>query len=132
MVENELVRYSRAGDVFHYRWAARRCLRLIYPKSPISEIVIEGSKERHQAGEYIIDVAEYTDPTDDSPRGIAYFQLKHSTVRTDQLFQISDLIDTIEGFAKRYSEQFRKEGENRDSVKVFFLDCHKPADCRKF
>lgn len=120
MVENELVRYSRAGDVFHYRWAARRCLRLIYPKSPISEIVIESSKERHQEGEYIIDVAEYTDPTDDSSRGIAYFQLKHSTVRTDQSFQISDLKDAIEGFAKRYSEQFRKEGENRDSVKVSF------------
>lgn len=120
MVENELVRYSRAGDAFHYRWAARRCLRLIYPKSPISEIVIEGSKERHQAGEYIIDVAEYTDPTDDSPRGIAYFQLKHSTVRTDQPFQISDLQDTIEGFAKRYTEQFVEQRENQEPIKVSF------------
>ena len=79
-------------------------LEIDQPKSLISEIVIEGSKERHQAGEYIIDVAEYTDPTDDSPRGIAYFQLKHSTVRTDQPFQISDLLDTIEGIAKRYTE----------------------------
>ena len=24
----DLVGYSRAGDTFHYRWAARRCLRL--------------------------------------------------------------------------------------------------------
>lgn len=45
-MENELVRYSRAGDIFHYRWVARRCLRLISPKSLINQIVIEGSKEK--------------------------------------------------------------------------------------
>ena len=120
MVENELVRYSRAGDAFHYRWAARRCLRMIYPKSPHSLIVIEGSKERHQAGEYIIDVAEYTDQLEDSPRGIAYFQLKHSTVRKEQPFQVSDLKDTIEGFAKRYSDLIIYNSENQEPIKVSF------------
>jgi hypothetical protein len=30
---------------FHYRWAARRCLRMIEPNSRLKYIVIEGSKE---------------------------------------------------------------------------------------
>lgn len=101
-MENELVRYSRAGDVFHYRWAARRCLRMIYPRSLLRSIVIEGSSESKLAGEYIIDVAEYSDSDDDLRQQIAYFQLKHSTVRKDQDFNLSDLKETIEGFAKRY------------------------------
>ena len=58
--ENALVRYSRAGDKFHYRWAARRCLRMIDPRSPLQCITIEGSKESKAAGEYVIDVAEYS------------------------------------------------------------------------
>lgn len=56
--QNKLVGYSRAGDAFHYRWAARRCLRLIYPKSQLRHIIIEGSKEFVLAGEYVIDVAD--------------------------------------------------------------------------
>lgn len=58
-MENELVRYSRAGDVFHYRWAARRCLRMIHPNSSLNEITVESSKESKEAGEYVIDIAEY-------------------------------------------------------------------------
>ncbi len=55
----KLVKYSREGDVFHYRWAARRCLKLINPRSPLKSVVIEGSKENALAGEYVIDVADY-------------------------------------------------------------------------
>jgi len=58
-MDNELVRYSRAGDVFHYRWAARRCLRMIHPKSSLRRVVIEGSEESKIAGEYVIDVADH-------------------------------------------------------------------------
>lgn len=57
---NDLVAYSRAGDVFHYRWAARRCLKLIYPNSSLKSIVIEVSAEDEKAGEYVIDVTEYS------------------------------------------------------------------------
>ena len=100
-MENELVRYSRAGDVFHYRWAARRCLRMIYPKSLLQMVIIEGSKERKLAGEYVIDVAEYSDSPENDSQEITYFQLKHSTIRKDQPFNLSDLKDTVVGFAKR-------------------------------
>jgi hypothetical protein len=105
-MDNELVRYSRAGDAFHYRWAARRCLKMINPKSPLKYVVIEGSKERELAGEYVIDVAEYSGSDESDNQEIAYFQLKHSTVRKDKCFNLSDLKDTIKGFAKRYSGLF--------------------------
>ncbi|MDR3574177.1 MAG: hypothetical protein P4L50_09955 [Anaerolineaceae bacterium] len=120
MTENELVRYSRAGDAFHYRWAARRCLKMIYPNSPLTSVVIEGSKENEQAGEYVIDVAEYSNPIEDQPKSIAYFQLKHSTIRKEQPFRLSDLKDTIEGFAKRYSDIIIKESGNQELYKVSF------------
>lgn len=119
-MENELVRYSRAGDIFHYRWAARRCLRMIYPKSLLRCIKIEGSEEREMAGEYVIDVAEYSDSADNKSQEIAYFQLKHTTVRKEQPFNLSDLKETIEGFAKRFSELFCGKDEIHDLPKVTF------------
>lgn len=101
-MENDLVRFSRAGDEFHYRWAARRCLKLIHPQSLITCLTIEGSKEKKRAGEYVIDVAEYTKNAEDNREDILYFQLKHSTKRVDIPFTLSDLKDTICGFAKRF------------------------------
>lgn len=119
-MENELVRYSRAGDVFHYRWAARRCLKLIYPRSLLRYVMIEGSRKPDLDGEYVIDVAEYSDSVASDATDIAYFQLKHTTVRTGQPFSLSDLKDTIEGFAKRYAEHFCGKGENSDFLQVTF------------
>ena len=119
-MESELVRYSRAGDVFHYRWAARRCLRMIHPKSLVRCIVIEGSKERKLAGEYVIDVAEYSDLVEVNSQKIVYFQLKHTTVRKEQPFNLSDLKDTIKGFAERYSKLFCRAGETNNSPIVTF------------
>jgi hypothetical protein len=119
-MENHLVRYSRAGDVFHYRWAARRCLRLISPKSPLRQVVIEGSKERKKAGEYVIDVTEYSDSPEGHSQEVAYFQLKHTTVRKDQPFTLSDLKDTIVGFAERYSQHLSGETADQEFAKVSF------------
>lgn len=111
MMGNELVGYSRAGDVFHYRWAARRCLNMIHPKSQLSCIVIEGSLERKLAGEYVIDIAEYYSKNQDSSISkIDYYQLKHTTVQKENPFTLSDLEKTIQGFAKRFKEQCLKKG----------------------
>ena len=101
---NELVRCSRAGDVFHYRWAARRCLKLIYPKSTLNCIVIEGSKESKSRGEYVIDLTEYRRSTDCDEEEVTYFQLKHSTQRSNKFINLSELKNTIEGFSNRYSD----------------------------
>jgi hypothetical protein len=97
----DLVAYSRAGDTFHYRWAARRCLRLLDFGSNLKQITIEGSKEPKLGGEYVIDTAEYSS---DSLSGkcVEYFQLKHSTTQLDTHFTLSTLKGTIIGFADRF------------------------------
>ncbi|HDR7662879.1 MULTISPECIES: P-loop domain-containing protein [Bacillus cereus group] len=125
-MENELVRFSRAGDIFHYRWAARRCLRLIHPKSLVKEIIIEGSKEKKKAGEYVIDVAEYLDSDTDETECIAYYQLKHTTVRKNVLFNLSDLKDTLEGFAARYSAHLK--GKKVDKNITFTIVTNRPIN----
>ena len=93
---------TRAGDVFHYRWAARRCLRLIPSNTELQLVTIESSKENTLRGEFVIDFAEYERSRTDGSENIRYFQLKHTTVRADQPFTLSGLDDTIRGFAKRY------------------------------
>jgi len=99
-MSNDLVAYSRAGDVFHYRWAARRCLSLVHPNSTLQSIVIEGSEEIEKDGEYGIDVSEYY--TINDKKTIKYYQLKHTTQQKDTPFLISDLKQTFEHFAKRF------------------------------
>jgi hypothetical protein len=125
-VETDLVRYSRAGDVFHYRWAARRCLRMIHPKSQLRLIVIEGSKERKMAGEYVIDVAEYFELDDDNhDKVISYFQLKHTTARKEQPFNLSDLKGTMQGFAERFTEHSHNRASNSPKV-TFTIVTNRP------
>ena len=97
----DLVIYSRAGDTFHYRWAARRCLRLLDFNSNLYQITIEGSKESKLGGEYVIDTAEYS-ADDINDQSVEYFQLKHSTTQLDKNFTLSGLKETIEGFANRF------------------------------
>ncbi|HCA41774.1 MAG TPA: ATP-binding protein, partial [Bacteroidetes bacterium] len=97
------VAFSRAGDAFHYRWAARRCLQLVYPKSKLFQIIIEGSKEVKKKGEYVIDLTEYYKEDFDEEL-IKYYQLKHTTTRNDIPFELSDLKKTLNGFAQRYSQ----------------------------
>ncbi|RRJ90743.1 P-loop NTPase family protein [Flavobacterium macacae] len=109
---NDLVGYSRAGDVFHYRWAARRCLGLVLPNSALKKVIIEGSADLDKAGEYVIDVAEYSDNIVGNEK-INYYQLKHSTVQKEKPFKLSDFKKTLEGFALRYTQHSRKK-ENFD------------------
>src|ERR1700748_1886025 len=104
---NNLVGYSRAGDTFHYRWAARRSLKLIYPNSPLSFVVVEGSNDKIRAGEYVIDLAEYYGD-ESAPTSIIYYQLKHTTTQKNKAFQISDLKDTFIGFGEKFIERQKK------------------------
>ena len=102
VLSNELVRYSRAGDAFHYRFAARFCLDMINPKSEITEITIEGSKEPRnpsKSGEYVIDLGIYKDLVNQ----IEFYQLKHTSVQHDKFMNMSELKDTIVGFSNRFT-----------------------------
>jgi hypothetical protein len=116
-VRNSLVRYSRAGDVFHYRWAARRCLRLLDLNSPLECVTIEGSREDQQAGEYVIDVAEYS-RSNEKVDAVDYFQLKHSTVRTRVRIGSGELKKTLKGFVDRYKATLREP--SRDERRITF------------
>lgn len=101
-MSEDLVRCSRAGDMFHYRWAARRCLRMLDPKFNLDFICIESSRESTKRGEYVIDVAEYEKAQASVDDKVIYYQLKHSTKRIDEPFILSDLKSTFEGFGKRF------------------------------
>lgn len=129
-MSDNLVAYSRAGDVFHYRWAARRCLRLIYPNSSLQKIVIEGSAENEKAGEYVIDVTEYYEATNGKIK-IAYYQLKHTTVQHDKPFTISDLEDTFIGFAKRFLQHKDKEASDFTNISFSIITNRKVDDTFK-
>ena len=103
--KSNLVRYSRAGDQFHYFWAARRCLRLLDPINDLVAISIEGisNAETNVSGEEVVDVAEYygSEKLKDCRR-VFYYQLKHSTKNVEVPWTLSRLKKTIKGFYKRF------------------------------
>ena len=115
--KSDTVRFTRAGDQFHYRWAARRCLALLDPASELVCITIEGISsgesdvEKTESGEEVVDVAEYYGNSSiRHAKKISYHQLKHS-YQTDKPWTLSGLGKTLEGFFKRY-EVFKKDAED--------------------
>jgi len=125
MADNK-VGYSRAGDIFHYRWAARRTLKLIYPNSDLCLLVVEGSKDDLKAGEYVIDVSEYYGDQD-TPTKIIYYQLKHTTTQKDKPFILSDLKDTFVGFGEKYTER-QKKNEIKSKGIQFSIVTNRPFE----
>ena len=129
-MNNQLVSYSRAGDVFHYRWAARRCLRLLYPNTELKTIVIEGSNESQKAGEYVIDVSEYSKAADND-KSIQYYQLKHTTVRVQTAMKLAEMKQTVEGFADRFRQHEREKSKNAVSISFNIITNRKVDDAVK-
>src|SRR5262245_18706859 len=103
MSKSNLVRASRDGDQFHYLWAARRCLRLLFPQTPLVAITIEGASPSENGsnppadtGEEVIDVGEYYGSESiENATLVRYIQLKHSTLRVDQDWTLSGLEETL-------------------------------------
>lgn len=112
MSKTNLVLPSRAGDQFHYLWAARRCLHLLSANNDLVAISIEGVSTQENtnealasAGDEVIDIAEYFGSEDiQEARLVRYMQLKHSTLRVTEPWTSSGLETTIKGFARRYEE----------------------------
>jgi hypothetical protein len=115
----EQVRASRDGDRFHYYWAARRALLLLDLAGELKAIGVEGLPAGEEVeGEEVIDVAEYFGGRDaETCTFFRYTQLKHSTMRTDQLIVASELQKTLEKFAGIY----RKETEKGRAAKLKFV-----------
>lgn len=116
-INSSSIHYSRAGDKFHYRWAVKRCLKLLNFDTDLTKITIEGSEEQSFKGEDVIDLAEYSE-SKLGLKSVEHFQLKHSTVRIDKPFILSELEDTITGFAKRFTELTIEGGFNSISFTV--------------
>lgn len=120
---SNLVRTSRAGDAFHYRWAARFCLNMIKPKSLIKAITIEQSKESEQPGECVMDMTVYYEKGNDE--FIEYYQMKHSEAHDDKHMTLGFLKNTIEGFSERYIYH-KTDGTDRHTK--FFVVTNKRID----
>ena len=123
--KSDTIRFSRAGDQFHYRWAARRCLALLDPMSELVCITIEGVSsnetevESNESGEEVVDVAEYFgDSSIRLATKISYHQLKHS-YSEDKPWTLSALSNTLEGFFKRYLA-FKEEAKDLEKQCVEF------------
>jgi hypothetical protein len=58
MSKSNLVRASRDGDQFHYLWAARRCLRLLFVQTDLVAITIEGASPSEYPSGKPIDAGE--------------------------------------------------------------------------
>lgn len=129
-INNELVRYSRAGDAFHYRWAARRCLKMLNPLLGLEKVIIEGSSNPKYSGEYVIDMSEYYAQDKNGIENIKYFQLKHTTVRKNDPFTLSDLKKTISGFANRYKDHITR-GADTNSLHFCLVSNRPVADAFK-
>ena len=119
-----LVRYSRAGDQFHYLWAARRCLGLLSDSTGLRMLSVEGLSSDEiaddESGEEVVDVAEYFDGTSPSNCSrINYHQLKHSTVNVGSPWTISGLKKTLAGFYKRYCS-IKSELHKENPLQVSF------------
>ncbi len=130
------VRPSRAGDQFHYRWAARRCLHLLSPNSKLVAVSIEGvsvseaSSSNAGGGEEVIDVAEYYGSESLSKCDkVTYLQLRHSTVNTKKHWVLSDLKKTLAGFHSRHKEFLSGINDpDQQKVKFEFLTNRPVAD----
>jgi hypothetical protein len=76
---------------------------------------IEGSTEEASSGEEVIDVAEYFEDDEGRIERIEYVQLKHTSERKDDPFNLSGLKKAIEGFGERFVE-LNQEDQSRDEV----------------
>lgn len=137
MSETNLVRPSRDGDQFHYLWAARRCLLLISPNASLKAVTIEGASPSETAaaghittGEELIDVGEYYGSENlEQATLIRYIQLKHSTLRMNEVWTPSGLEKTLRGFAERYKAlQQRRCAEDLNGKLEFWFVSNRPIN----
>ncbi|MDW7674323.1 MAG: hypothetical protein SCK28_07305 [Bacillota bacterium] len=115
--QSDLVRTSRAGDAFHYRWVARFCLNMIKPGSLITSVTIEQSKETEKPGECVMDMAVYS--AVDEEEYVDYYQMKHSEARTDKHMTLGELRNTVEGFSDRFKSH--KDDDTNEKEKYYVV-----------
>lgn len=100
----ERVRASRDGDRFHYTWAAARLLRLLSPASDLQQISIEGlgaaPADEEPEGAEVIDLVEFYGSPENDFTSLEVRQFKHSTLRPNDNFTVSEVRDVLAKFAQ--------------------------------
>jgi hypothetical protein len=91
---------SRAGDRFHYVWAAVQSLQLLDSRSGLVEVWIEGVAGDPIPGDEIIDLAEYYGPPTGPIDRVLVRQLKYSTQRAHANLGLGELGTTLRKFAQ--------------------------------
>jgi len=101
---------------------------MIDPQSSLRCIVVEGSNSPGAAGEYVIDLAEYS-AVSESQESVAYYQLKHSSTRTRKPFSFSEIRPTLKGFAERFSS-VRRRADPQALPPTFCFVANRPVSAR--
>ena len=134
---NKLVRDSRTGDVFHYRWAARRALMLLDSASGLEKIVIEGDDSEAAKGEYSLDMVEVY--RSGKPFDRIKYQFKYSVEHSEEPMGFSLLKKTFQGFQENFVSQIKDTRKQRylivtnrpisDELKQCLNDCAAGRKC---
>ena len=134
---NKLVRDSRTGDVFHYRWAARRALMLLDSASGLEKIVIEGDDSEAAKGEYSLDMVEVY--RSGKPFDRIKYQFKYSVEHSEEPMGFSLLKKTFQGFQENFVSQKKDARKQRylivtnrpisDELKQCLNDCATGRKC---
>ena len=109
IMTSEGVRATRAGDLFHYRWAAARALNLLQPESPLRSVTIEGTPTSSKY-DYVIDVAESYEEKD------VVYQLKYSILHSCDVCTLSFLKGTLEGYGRHFANLNKEHAKRTEYV----------------
>lgn len=123
----DAIRASRDGQEYHEAWAARKTLQLLNQKDNLVGIAIEGPSPTDQA-KAIKETVEISDivlyygkaPTFESSNSIQIQQLKYSVNDSNTDFRVSHAKDTIQKFAKTFTDYIQKYGDQRTRTKLRF------------
>lgn len=96
----DLVTSSRAGDRFHYVWAAVQSLKLLDRQSRLDSVWIEAAAGDSVPGAEIIDIAEYYGAGPGAIDQVVVRQLKYSTKRANRALGLAELGPTLRKFAQ--------------------------------
>lgn len=112
------VRSRNDGEDFHLLWTARRALRMLDKQSGLVAVSIEGCSRFDETAainpaELIVDTAEYYGSEDFAlAERVEYVQLKHSTVRTEEIWTAATLATTIVKFAALFQQRCKEHGQD--------------------
>jgi len=126
----ELVTSSRAGDRFHYVWAAVQSLKLLDQSSGLVQLWVEGSGGDPVAGDEIIDIAEYYGSALDRIDHVVVRQLKYSTKRVTLSMPLSELGPVLHKFAQVDSKRGAALRVPAGATTTYVITTNRPISAR--